>query len=197
MTTLAAALGFVGGAVVAVAAIYLWVVIALVKIDWLRIFRLTEREYFADFFITPPITLVLAIVSFRGDFVPWLMMLAAGVIGWTLYEYAIHRASHHAWLLREIHHLHHSNQREYVAVHPLVTLALYAIFWLTFGIQSTAFAIGFSVGYILYSVAHTLFHYTRIALPLKRHHALHHKFGDVNFGVTTTAWDRLLGTYRG
>lgn len=165
-----------------------------------RLFCLTRREYFADFFITPPITLALAALSFHLS-VYWMATLLLGVFAWTLYEYVIHRVSHYAPLLRDIHNLHHDDQRAYIAVHPLATLAMYGLFWLAFGLQSEALAVGFSIGYIAYAAAHTLFHYARIVpgsmlFALKRHHALHHTFGEVNFGVTTKIWDKLLGTYR-
>lgn len=166
-----------------------------------RLFVLTKREYFADFFITPPITVALAIISFSGSPLVWLAMFVVGLLAWTFYEYVVHRLSHHLWILRDIHHLHHDDQKAYIAVHPIATVALYVAFWLVFGPHSTALAVGFSVGYVIYAAAHTLFHYARItpASPLyrlKRHHALHHRFDNVNFGVITTLWDRAFGTYR-
>lgn len=166
-----------------------------------RLFRLTKREYFADFLITAPLTIALLILSVMAGFGwAWLAQFAAGAIAWTFYEYAIHRwVSHRLLFIRDYHALHHAQQIDYIAVHPAVTAALYAASWLTFGAQSSAVMAGFSVGYLIYSALHTSFHYARIRgvgwlFKLKRRHALHHTFDGFNFGVSTSFWDRLFGT---
>ena len=53
-----------------------------------------------DFLINPPIPLTLADLSLRHGTGPfWRALFAAGWVFWTLYEYAVHRRSHHAlWL---------------------------------------------------------------------------------------------------
>lgn len=170
------------------------------------LFRLTRREYFADFFITTPPTVVLLVVSLKQAWTPlwWPAGFACGLLAWSFYEYAVHRwLLHKVWLLRDMHDLHHADQKDYIALHPAGTAALYVTLWLVFGAQSSPLMVGFSVGYLIYSVAHTAFHYTTIT-PLnvswlyeaKRRHALHHRFDDVNFGVTTPAWDYVFGTLR-
>ena len=116
-----------------------------------------------------------------------------------MYEYAIHRASHHAPWLRDLHWLHHRNQRDYIALHPALTLGTYGLIWLVFGIQAAPFAVGFSVGYVAYAGLHTAFHYAQIrpGHPLwaaKQRHAAHHRYHDVSFGVTWGLWDRVFRT---
>lgn len=167
----------------------------------INLFRLTRREYFADFFITPPLTVLFAALSIRADFsLYWPPLFLAGVAAWTFYEYALHRwLSHKAVFLRDVHELHHSRQRDYVAVHPAMTIAIYGLFWFMLGARSSAFMSGFSAGYVAYSILHTAFHYAEIGVghPLfaaKRRHALHHKFETTNFGVLTGLWDRVFGT---
>lgn len=168
------------------------------------LFRLTRREYFLDFYITPPLTIALTAASLRGAGLSfdWAAAFLAGVIAWTLYEYAVHRWVSHGWFFfRDVHALHHDDQRDYIAIHPAITLTIYAALWLTFGRQSSAGALGFSAGYVIYSAAHTAFHYADIKpggllFRAKRHHALHHAFPNVNFGVTSPLWDRAFGTYR-
>lgn len=166
----------------------------------LKLVRLTRVEYFADFFITPPITLAFAIVSLAAGFSAlWLAEFALGWLAWTLYEYAFHRwGLHHVAILRDVHALHHRNQKDYIAIHPLVTLALYASFWLALGFQSSAIMVGFSAGYVVYSALHTAFHYShRLSALLpkgRRRHVAHHRFEIVNFGVTTDLWDRVFRT---
>jgi sterol desaturase/sphingolipid hydroxylase (fatty acid hydroxylase superfamily) len=169
---------------------------------WLtRFVRLTKAEYFADFFITPPITVALAVASLRhGAGVQWVGMFLVGLVAWTLYEYVTHRwLLHHWWILSEVHALHHDDQRDYIAAHPAVTILLYAAFWGVFGIRSSAVMVGFSVGYVIYAAAHTAFHHSSFhhgtsLYWLKRRHALHHRFDFANFGVTTPVWDILFGT---
>lgn len=170
--------------------------------SWIvALFRLTRREYFADFFITPPLTLVFAVYSIRHGFgVLWIPELLAGWIFWTFYEYAVHRwALHGLPLFSDVHALHHRNQKDYIALPPSVTLVAYASAWLIFGMRSSAFMVGFSLGYIVYSILHTAFHYAPIApggwlARGDRRHHLHHRFDNVCFGVTTGLWDRLFGT---
>lgn len=168
----------------------------------LALFRLSRREYFADFFITPPITLALLVWSLVHFTWEWPLDFAAGVMLWTFYEYVAHRCLFHCtWLARDFHALHHDNQRDYIAFHPALTVTAYAAMWAIFGVNSSALMVGFSVGYVLYSAAHTAFHYSVIKpghwlYGLKRHHALHHTFHEVNYGVTTTLWDRVFNTRR-
>ena len=168
---------------------------------WLpTLVRLTRREYFADFFVTPPITLALAVVSIsHGVSLRWLMLFAAGWFAWTLYEYAVHRISHHAPWLSDLHWLHHRNQKDYIGLHPALTLLFYVVVWLLFGFSAAPFAIGFSVGYIVYAALHTAFHYAHIRegdwlWALKQRHVAHHRFHDRYFGVTWDLWDAVFRT---
>jgi sterol desaturase/sphingolipid hydroxylase (fatty acid hydroxylase superfamily) len=168
--------------------------------NWLRLFRLTKWEYYADFFITPPITLALLVASVREGISPlWFGEVAIGLLGWSLYEYALHRwVLHRAWFFREMHELHHAKQTDYIAIHPILTLTIYVSLWAAFGFGSSAAMIGFSLGYIAYSIAHTAFHYAHIPkghwlYGMKMRHAAHHRT-DVNFGVTASVWDKLFNT---
>ena len=166
----------------------------------LNFFRLSKKEYFADFFITPTITLIYGYFSFV-DSPAWLGMVFLGIFIWTFYEYFIHRIIlHHFFLMKDVHNLHHDNQKDYIAIPPWFTLMNYIFFFLVFGKISSALMVGFSVGYIIYASLHSIFHY--IMVPhfsplffLKRHHSLHHFDGKKNFGVSTTLWDRVFKTY--
>lgn len=165
------------------------------------LFRLRRWEYYADFFITGPLTAVFAWLSFRGGLTSsWVLMLLGGFGVWTLYEYALHRwVLHESIWMRSVHWLHHRHPMTYVGVHPGFTLLLYVTLWLLFGLHASAGMVGFSVGYWVYSVMHTLFHYgksTGVPSKLKMHHITHHTVHAVNFGVTTTVWDHVFRTYR-
>lgn len=167
----------------------------------LSLFRLTRRQYFADFFITPPLTIFLACYTWLQS-TPWQWLLAVvvGWCAWTFYEYALHRwGLHELPVLRDIHALHHRNQTDYIAVPPWVTLISYAAFWLVFGLHSTAFMVGFSFGYIVYAAMHTACHYLdpqpgQFLFGVEQRHALHHRYSNVNFGISTSLWDRVFGT---
>lgn len=166
---------------------------------WLDLFRRTPREYYADFFITPPMTFVLLCISLAHADTYWPFGFGAGILLWTFYEYVAHRfISHQAPMFRQAHALHHLAQRDYIALHPIMTLAIYAAFWMLFGFGASAISVGFSTGYVFYSFAHTAFHYATIEpghflYGLKMRHVLHHR-ADVNYGVTSSLWDRLFGT---
>ncbi|WP_158810447.1 sterol desaturase family protein [Beijerinckia sp. L45] len=169
--------------------------------SWLpALVRRTRREYFADFWITPPITAALAVYSLsRGFDWWWAIAFVAGWFAWTLYEYAVHRISHHAPWISDLHWLHHRNQKDYIALHPALTLLNYAVIWLLFGFDAAPFAIGFSVGYVVYAGLHTAFHYAwikdgELLWPLKQHHVAHHRYHDRCFGVSTKLWDRVFRT---
>ena len=169
---------------------------------WLTSFvKLTKKEYFADFFITPPITLGLVIYSLVYSFsIYWIPLFITGWFFWTLYEYVIHRwVSHEFWVFKDLHFLHHKNQKEYIGLPPYITLGMYLLFWLLFGIHSTALMIGFSVGYIFYSSLHTYFHYgyirqENVFYNSKQRHVSHHRYDDVYYGVSVSWWDKLFGT---
>lgn len=168
--------------------------------SFLKVFQLRRWEYYADFFITPPITAVLMVISLRNASLLWPVWFGAGLLAWTLYEYLTHRfVSHELWIFREAHFLHHRRQTDYIALPPLATVALYALLWFTFGLNSSAFAVGFSVGYVAYSALHTLFHYVRLEgtplYVLRLNHAAHHRHGNICFGVTTSLWDHVFSTY--
>lgn len=165
------------------------------------LFRLTKREYFADFFITPPLTLVFAIYSMMHSWGPWwIPQLFLGIFLWSFYEYALHRwVLHGVPLFADIHALHHRNQKDYIAVPPCMTLLSYAGFWVLFGMRSSALMVGFSVGYIIYSSTHTAFHYLRFEegswlFAGDQRHVKHHRYEDVCYGVTNSFWDRLFRT---
>lgn len=166
---------------------------------WLNLFRRTPREYYADFFITPPITLVLLILSVIYADIFWPIKFAFGWLLWSLYEYVTHRwVSHGLMFFREAHALHHNAQRDYISLHPAVTLAIYGLFWALFGFGYGAVSVGFSCGYVFYAFAHTAFHYATIEpghflYGPKLRHAMHHR-ADVNFGVSSSLWDRVFGT---
>ncbi|MEZ5931793.1 MAG: sterol desaturase family protein [Alphaproteobacteria bacterium] len=131
-----------------------------------------------------------------------------GLIGYSLIEYAFHRWVLHG-LLTADHRLHHE---EPFAAHALpfstglsVHAGVLVMLSLWVGLDlALCITLGTSIGYALYGQLHELVHrdpsLARRLMPmLYRHHLLHHRTGPAgeerNFGVLTTFWDRLFGTY--
>ena len=143
-----------------------------------------------------------------SDIMAAMFWCAAGLVGYSLIEYAFHRWILHALLTRE-HDLHH---QEPFAPHAMpfstglaVHTAMLVVLSLCAGLDlALLVTLGTSIGYALYGQLHELMHsdpsLARRMMPqLYRHHMLHHRNGSAgaerNFGVLTTFWDRLLGTY--
>lgn len=167
------------------------------SLNWKRLFRLTKAEYYTDFILTPLITLTLILTSTITPL--WFVELGLGFIGWSLVEYVFHRWVLHT-ILHDVHDLHHEHQKDFIAIHPGISLILYISLWGLLGFGSNPIMIGYSLGYILYSVLHTLFHYTLIKpsnplYRLKMNHVAHHRNDKVNHGVSHPIWDLVFRTY--
>ncbi|HTV02478.1 MAG TPA: sterol desaturase family protein [Luteitalea sp.] len=135
--------------------------------------------------------------------------VVAGGLTFSFVEYAIHRWLFHveASGMAHLHHAHHVEPEAPTAL-PCISSALVAVVVWPFARRLgepgvVAFALcGFFAGYFLYSTVHYLEHHVRISrLPsrsLQRRwaaHAVHHRLPHLNFGVTTSLWDRVFGTY--
>jgi len=136
--------------------------------------------------------------------------LLSGAFAFSFVEYGLHRWAFHSGLLLsgELHASHHHHPRQPSAL-PFWSSAVAApaFFWLLTRFMSAHVAhfvlCGFFAAYLSYGVLHHLQHSIRIKdirlRWLRRKwaaHAVHHGRADVNFGVTTSLWDRIFGTYR-
>jgi sterol desaturase/sphingolipid hydroxylase (fatty acid hydroxylase superfamily) len=134
-----------------------------------------------------------------------LLLLAAGLVVWTLAEYLLHRYLYHVLpsFLSVGHALHHASPRALIGVPWYLTtiaaLALYA------GLARVAdpgaiglLMAGAGLGYVLYCLAHHGSHHWRMRHPwlrrMRRHHLIHHAHPGYNWGFTTSLWDRVFGT---
>lgn len=127
---------------------------------------------------------------------------AAGVLAWTIAEYAVHRFVLHG--VCELDHIagHHRNPSDYGSPSWISIVAFFLTLWLgLLAVGNGAQAAGFTGGYLLYAFVHRACHHDAPAWPWLRRlvslHAAHHASGDVNFGVSTPLWDVICGTYRG
>jgi 4-hydroxysphinganine ceramide fatty acyl 2-hydroxylase len=140
-------------------------------------------------------------------------LLLAGILVWSLFEYAMHRWAFHlssnvpfirgtVFVLHGNHHVS-SNDPLRNLMPPIVSLPIAAMVWglcvLALGDHGTWLFLGFIGGYVVYDIIHFGCHQWpmkgRLASRLKRHHMRHHHGNEAgNFAITTPFWDRLFGT---
>lgn len=142
-----------------------------------------------------------------------LGLYVAGVLVFTLVEYAMHRFIFHmapVTKLREkiaytMHGVHHEYPRDKgrIAMPVPLSLAISTIFYFLFyaimGDLVYAFLPGFLSGYAFYLSIHYMIHAyqppNNFLKPLWVHHGTHHyKEPDYRFGVSSPLWDYVFGT---
>ena len=135
----------------------------------------------------------------------WLLAVLVADAGITL----AHRASHRWHWLWRFHAVHHSVERMY-GLNGLMKHPLHQMIEMTAGVlplllaglpQRVAALLAFSIALQLllqHSNVDMRLGRLRLLLALAPVHRFHHRrfagVGDVNFGLFTTIWDRLLGT---
>lgn len=139
-----------------------------------------------------------------------------GILAWTLTEYWLHRLLFHwqpAGKLGErmhfiLHGVHHKWPRDQyrLVMPPAVSISLFWLFlglWLwLLGPYAFSFHAGFAAGYVFYDLSHYYMHHGRPRWnwlkELRTHHMVHHSPNlaqEQKFGVSTTLWDHVFGTY--
>ena len=140
-------------------------------------------------------------------------LAAAGMLGWTLFEYLMHRHLFHLeteqpalkWLVYLIHGNHHDDPNDPLrGLMPLVvSVPVGGLIWLVsvaaFGRIGTWPFLGFMSGYVVYDGIHYACHQwpmrRGLSAMLKRHHMRHHYVGqDGNFAISALFWDSVFGT---
>ncbi len=134
--------------------------------EWLE--RLSYVPPFIPYVLWGPVSVVLLL---RADFLPrWAV---AGLMSWTLFEYALHRFVLHREFRFEggarlhflIHGVHHADPMDrgrlvmpWVGAFSFATVLLPA-FWLVLGAwRAPSFAAGFLWGYLAYEAIHYTIH---------------------------------------
>jgi sterol desaturase/sphingolipid hydroxylase (fatty acid hydroxylase superfamily) len=171
----------------------------------------SKTAYIVDFavYLAVPAVVLWALLRF-GPRSAWPDMAAvavAGLAGWTLLEYFLHRfVLHGVQPFKYWHEQHHLRPYALIGTPTVFSLLLFAIFvfvpaWL-FGSVWTgaALSLGVIAGYAVYSWVHHAVHHWRAhaGWPKRRKqlHAIHHHAQDgCNYGVITAFWDRVFGTY--
>ncbi|MCB9685882.1 MAG: sterol desaturase family protein [Alphaproteobacteria bacterium] len=168
---------------------------------------------------------VVHAAAWSGVSLPLLAaQFAAGWIVWSLMEYWLHRTLFH-WIpaapwgeafhfyLHGVHHKWFEDKLRLVmppAVSIGVAVVVYSVLTMTASALAPlvsptwieGFFAGVAMGYMVYDCTHYYIHHfkpkTRIGLALRAHHNKHHhnpKFKDKKFGVSSTIWDHVFGTY--
>ena len=154
---------------------------------------MSPLAYYADWVVIP--VLILALVALAPV---TAMGIAFGVLAWTLAEYVIHRALFHRLpMFRPAHDHHHAHPSGRTGVSSAHSLGIFGALIL---VVPAGPLVGLLLGYLAYITAHHAVHHWRIApghplYALKRRHRAHHAGVEANFGVVTTVWDRVFGTY--
>ena len=154
--------------------------------------RVVEKiTYFGEMFLAPLLAVMLFFTSTRGT-VDFAILAAAGIVAWTLAEYAFHRFVLH-YLAPTQHRIHHAKPGE-----PVLTVfwQIWICFAVVYLIAGGAFLAGSLVAYAWYLFVHHCTHHSAHWLPafLISNHNGHHKFATRNYGVTTSLWDRVFRT---
>jgi len=138
--------------------------------------------------------------------------VAALVVGFDAYFYALHRALHTRWLLRRVHAVHHRAREVDVwsalAMHPVELLLVVGFFpaamaatplhLASIAVAGTYLGTSIVLGHTGWTDLPRWWRRTPVALlflppPV---HAAHHAWLDCNYGASLVVFDRLLGTYR-
>jgi len=151
--------------------------------------------------------LVFGIRHFSGSTTVAGVSVVVGFIAWSFLEYVIHRWVGHGRpsMARRGHARHHADDTALISTPALVVMAIAcgmsAILSIVFPIGVACLSVfGLYAGYNYYALLHHLQH-RRGTVPaclagLERVHRIHHDRHTVNYGVTTTLWDHLLGTFQ-
>lgn len=154
--------------------------------------------------------LALGLSQHEGGALAPAVVSIAGFFGWGLLEYGLHR-----WILhgprsmaREGHAQHHSDPKALISTPMFVVLISAVIIWalsrLVMPESLAAFLVfGLYAGYNYFVIVHHWQHHRPQDLArvpflqrLEHMHHMHHERQIVNFGISTTFWDRLFGTFR-
>lgn len=172
--------------------------------------RLNAFSYYVDFAISAALVALLAGTTFATgnamQAAQWLLVVCLGFAGWTLIEYFVHRVIYHnVPYFRDLHAAHHAEPAAHIGAPPIIGIVLILMVFFT-PIVTTSFIVasglttGMLAGYMTYMLVHHAAHHWRLPptfwlTRIGRHHALHHHHSEqCNFGITTSIWDRMLGT---
>ncbi len=139
----------------------------------------------------------------------WMLLLSyslAGLAGWTLVEYLLHRFVLHGLPpFKSWHAQHHERPAALISSPTVFSASLILLLVFLPALQVTdewracALTLGLLIGYFAYAVTHHATHHWRGGGWLRQRklwHARHHRSGAAPacYGVTSSLWDRVLGS---
>ena len=154
--------------------------------------------------------LALGLNRFSG---PWVVaggIVIAGFVSSGLLEYVVHRWVLHGppSMVKRGHAQHHAEPGALIST-PLFVIMIAALtVWMLFRLVLPAgvaalLVFGLYAGYNYFAIVHHLQHHrgkdfacVAYLRRLERLHHVHHSRQVVNFGISTTIWDRLFGTFQ-
>jgi sterol desaturase/sphingolipid hydroxylase (fatty acid hydroxylase superfamily) len=152
---------------------------------------MTVAIYFGELIFAIALAIVLLATStFKPSIA--IVLFSCGVAAWTLAEYITHRFVLHA-IAPVQHRIHHARPKDAVD-------KIFWQIWLAFAVcylaMGGAVLAGALVAYAWYLFVHYCAHNNPAIVPasLLKHHIVHHKFANRNYGVTTKFWDVIFGT---
>ncbi|KAL2484180.1 Fatty acid 2-hydroxylase 1 [Forsythia ovata] len=177
---------------------------------------LTRNEWWVIPLIWLPVVSWFILMSIRMGLgiLSVAVLVAFGILAWTLLEYTLHRFLFHIktksywgntihYLLHGCHHKHPMDGLRLVFP-PTATAILCIPFWKFIRLISTASTApalfgGCLLGYVMYDVTHYYVHHGQptsdIPKSLKKYHLNHHfRIQNKGFGITSSLWDKVFGT---
>ena len=143
----------------------------------------------------------------------YIILVLAGIVSWTLFEYLMHKHLYHmlptnkirGWIQYNMHGMHHEypKDKSRLAMPPLGIIVIAFMFLFLFRLIMDDFAFGFTPGFLFGYAGYLCVHYIVHAFPppngmfkvLWVNHAIHHyKDPDVAFGVSSPLWDHVFRT---
>jgi sterol desaturase/sphingolipid hydroxylase (fatty acid hydroxylase superfamily) len=186
--------------------------VRLFRNDLLERFTLISPVAFA---LTWTVFLAVALWASWGvtNVFAWVGLVFAGLLIWSLFEYAMHRFLFHLKLESRFgralifltHGNHHTvpNDRMRNIMPPVVSvtisLGVWALLYAAFGPAGSVVFLGFGIGYVSYDCVHYACHQMPMRGPvlrqLRRHHLRHHHAREEgNYAITAIFWDWVFGT---
>ena len=132
-----------------------------------------------------------------------VISFGAGLLSWTLLEYAIHGWMAHLsdTFVTPVHAVHHRDHSAVFAIGTwLPVLAILVLLLAFFGrAPGVVFYFGLLCGFVAYEIVHYRIHFASTLMPFERHlrdhHLVHHlRRPRMCLGVVTRFWDQVFGT---
>lgn len=136
------------------------------------------------------------------------LVIVSGIIGWSLLEYLLHRwVLHGSFVAPSREHARHHGHPTATISTPALTMTVGAIaLWGAFALlmpRGTAalLVFGLYAGYNYFALVHHLQHHAPAVLARLgfdtqlRLHEQHHRTPRMHYGISSSLWDRLFGTF--